>query len=85
MWPAESVFARNTLLRGPASVQELNKSEKAQLKRERRYRELEIGDDIQNELEELLTHGVSLCVVSISEVRRASDSDPDWSGNIDYF
>ena len=70
---------------GPASVPKLKRSDKSRRKMEKGHRELDIYEEIQNELDECIKHDVDLCNISISEVMIALNSEPDWSGNIEYL
>ena len=63
----------------------VEKSDNEQRKRDRMFAEMEICLDLQSEIDHGLISDCSLGAISISDVLNSSESEPEWSKNIEYF
>ena len=63
----------------------IKKSDKAQRKRERRFREMEICLEVQGEVEQGLLPQSVLGEISMSEVLMALEGEPEESKNLPFF
>ena len=74
------------LLKGKRpNLNKVKKSTKAQRKRERRFMEMEICLEVQQEIDEGRLPNCAICEISISDVLTALRNEPGGSKTLSYF